>query len=75
MIGIYKITNNIDGKCYIGQSIDINNRWIKHRSKPFQVNDKSYNTYLYRAIRKYGLDNFTFEVIEKCDKTFLNAPT
>lgn len=72
MIGIYKITNKINGKCYIGQSIDIHDRWIKHRSRPFQVNDNAYDTYLYRAIRKYGLDNFTFEVLEECSYEELN---
>lgn len=72
MIGIYKITNKINGKCYIGQSTDINDRWIKHRSRPFQINDGSYDTYLYRSIRKYGLDNFIFEVIEECSCDELN---
>ena len=72
MIGIYKITNIVDGKCYIGQSTDINDRWIKHRSRPFQVNDISYNTLFYRAIRKYGLENFTFEVVEECQCDMLN---
>lgn len=72
MIGIYKITNKINGKCYIGQSTDIDDRWAKHRSRPFQENDKSYDTCLYRAIRKYGLDNFIFEVIEECAYDKLN---
>lgn len=72
MVGIYKITNKINGKCYIGQSIDINDRWIRHRSRPFQVNDSAYNTYLYRAIRKYGLNNFIFEILEECPREDLN---
>ncbi len=32
MIGIYKITNKINGKCYIGQSNDIERRWKEHRN-------------------------------------------
>lgn len=72
MIGIYKITNQLNGKCYIGQSIDIYDRWTKHRSRPFQVSDNSYDTCLYRAIRKYGLDNFIFEVVEECSCEQLN---
>lgn len=72
MIGIYKITNKINGKCYIGKSVDIHDRWIRHHSRAFQENDRQYNCYLYRSIRKYGLDNFTFEVIEECSFDELN---
>jgi group I intron endonuclease len=68
MIGIYKITNLINGKVYIGQSIDIKQRWFKHKSAAFNIADKNYEYPLYRAIRKYGLDNFLFEVLEECSK-------
>lgn len=63
MIGIYKITNLINGHCYIGQSIDIQRRWIKHRNYPL----KSSNYPLYRAFEKYGIQNFNFEILEECD--------
>lgn len=66
MVGIYKITNKINGKCYIGQSRNIENRLNRHRTAGFNPNDKCYNYPLYRAIRKYGLENFSFEVIEEC---------
>lgn len=66
MIGIYKITNKVNGKVYIGQSVNIANRWKQHRKTPYNPNDKSYDLPLYRAIRKYSLDNFSFEVIEEC---------
>lgn len=71
-VGIYKITNKIDGKSYIGQSRNIEKRWQAHRTKSFQENDHSYNTPFYRAIRKYGIDNFTFEIIEECKISELN---
>lgn len=61
MIGIYKITNQINGKVYIGQSIDIEARWLRHRR-----DSKIENSLLYRAMRKYGIENFTFEVVEEC---------
>lgn len=61
MVGIYKITNKINGKVYIGQSIDINKRWSEHK-----LNSQSEDTVVYRAMRKYGLDNFLFEVLEEC---------
>lgn len=64
--GIYKITNIVNEKCYIGQSHNIYDRWIRHRSRAFQVNDSNYNSYFYRSIRKYGLDKFRFEILEEC---------
>lgn len=67
MIGIYKITNQINQKAYIGQSKNISSRWRAHRTK-YQTED----TLLYRAMRKYGIDNFSFEVIEECDIDQLN---
>lgn len=72
MIGIYKITNNINGKVYIGQSRCIEKRWAKHRSAPFNPTDNSYNNPLYKSIRKNGLNNFIFEVIEECSVDNLN---
>lgn len=66
MVGIYKITNNKNGKVYIGQSISIENRWKTHRTAPFNANSSQYSSPLYRAIRKYGLSEFSFEVLEEC---------
>lgn len=56
---VYKITNLLDGKIYIGQSWDTKKRWADHRD---QVNLDS-PQYIHRAIRKHGLDNFYFEVL------------
>ena len=68
MVGIYKITNTENGKCYIGQSRDIKARWQKHLS--------SYKSYpdweLYRAFKKYGISKFTFEIVEECQIEELN---
>lgn len=72
MIGIYKITNKVNGKVYIGQSVNIKNRWKRHRKTPYDPNDKSYDLPLYRAIRKYSLDNFSFEILEECNIEELN---
>ena len=66
MVGIYKITNLINNKIYIGQSINIQQRWMAHRHRPFNINSSQYDTPLYRAIRKYGLQNFSFEILEEC---------
>lgn len=66
MIGIYKITNKINNKCYIGQSVNIKRRWYEHKHKSFNSLASCYKTPLARAIRKYGVDNFNWEVIEEC---------
>jgi group I intron endonuclease len=72
MVGIYKITNKINGKAYIGQSTNIKRRWNVHKNASVNPNGKCYEYPLYRAMRKYGLDNFTFEVVEECKKSELN---
>lgn len=72
MIGIYKITNQYNGKIYIGQSINIIKRWNNHKSAAFNINQSEYNYPLYQAIRKYGLHNFIFEILEECSPTELN---
>lgn len=61
---IYKITNKINGKVYIGQTINFTQRMRNHKSDAYNPNSKSYNKPLYCSIRKYGWDNFTKEIIE-----------
>lgn len=72
MIGIYKITNIINGKTYIGQSVNIEKRFKTHKTNAFNKKNKEYNKLLYRAFRKYGIENFIFEIIEECPKEMLN---
>lgn len=68
MIGIYKIQNLINGKIYIGQSVHIKARFNQHKNEAKNGNTRP----LYNAIRKYGVENFSFEVIEECSKEKLN---
>ena len=63
--GVYKITNKITGDFYIGSSKDIKKRWSKHKNPSGQKRQP--NSKLYKAMVSYGLDNFTFEIIEKTD--------
>ena len=75
MIGIYKIENLINGKVYIGQSVDIKGRWNEHKlvnSRASKDALKRQKYPLYLAFEKYGLDNFSFEVIEECSVEELN---
>jgi len=74
MTGIYKITNSVNNKSYIGQSINIEFRWKEHQRIAKSPNNYSRkNKYpLYQAIRKYGLENFTFEILEECQEEILD---
>lgn len=69
MIGIYKITNKINNHCYIGQSMNIFYRWVKHMQN-YQKGDRG--CILYLAIEKYGIENFTFEILEECEEKELD---
>ena len=68
--GIYCIENLITNKKYIGQSIDIENRWKKHITE--LNNQYHHNDYLQKAWNKYGKNNFGFYVLEYCNKEELN---
>jgi group I intron endonuclease len=64
---IYKITNNFNKKIYIGKTKSPKCRWKQHK-----FHSKVRNTTLYYAIRKYGIENFTFEIIEECAESEIN---
>lgn len=64
MFTVYKITNKINNKCYIGSSIRTQKRWKEHINASNNPNSPHYNYPLYCAFRKYGIDNFSFKVIK-----------
>lgn len=64
-MGIYKIENLINHKVYIGQSVHIERRWREH----CQPMTKSV---ISDAIKKYGKENFSFQILEECEKEKLN---
>jgi len=68
MIGIYKITNP-KGRTYIGQSINIEERW-KNYSK---LRDCKNQIKLHRSLIKYGFSKHIFEVEEECSVEDLNV--
>jgi len=59
IIGIYSITNKIDGKKYIGKTIDISRRWREHLDS---MKNESNKNFLPNAFRKYGIDSFEFQI-------------
>lgn len=63
--GIYKITNKTNKLCYIGQAKKIRERWREHMKCGLGI-DTPANNKLYIAMKKEGLDNFTFELLEAC---------
>lgn len=65
MIGIYKITCNINNMIYIGSSKNIKIRWKRHKSD--LIKNKHSNIIFQRLFNKYGMDNLIFEIIEYCD--------
>ena len=66
---IYCITNQINGKQYIGKTISsIERRFLEHKSERLRSPDRP----LYRAMNKYGVENFTIEVLEERDYKMLS---
>lgn len=64
--GIYKITSP-NGKIYIGQSIHIYRRWKHYQSYRCKEQPK-----LFFCLKKYRVENFSFEILEQCDRDKLN---
>jgi group I intron endonuclease len=65
MKGIYKITNLINAKVYVGQSQNLNSRKKSHF---YWLNrDRHHNDYLQKSYNKYGKENFIFEMIEETE--------
>lgn len=62
--GVYSITNIIDNKKYIGQSVDIYVRWRNHKSA--LRNNRHNNSHLQNAWNVYGEENFVFEILSVC---------
>lgn len=61
---LYRITNLLDNKVYIGQSVDDKYRWRQHIY--YAKNPEKTKQYIHRAMNKYGTVNFIFEIIATC---------
>ena len=69
--GIYKLTNIQNGMCYVGQAVDIADRWKTHIKRGCGAEAGGRNK-LYPVMYAIGPENFTFEVIEECNRSALN---
>jgi len=62
--GVYKITNIVTGKCYIGSSINIKRRWQQHKENLGK--NKHHAKHMQHSWNKYGKDAFIFEIVYEC---------
>lgn len=70
--GIYKITNQNNNMCYIGQAVDIATRWKSHAKCGLDIDTPAGNK-LYKAMKEEGIWNFSWELLEKCSREELDA--
>lgn len=66
--GVYKITNKINNKVYIGESLNVHRRWKEHRDSLRQNQHHSHK--LQSDYNKYGSRNFIYEIIETIDNNY-----
>ena len=65
IIGVYKIVNTITGDSYIGSSKDVKRRWVEHKC-PSRWKRYSNNP-MYLDMQKYGVDKFSFQILEEVE--------
>ena len=70
--GIYKITNLENQMCYVGQAADVASRWRQHIKRGLGAEAPTRNK-LYPAMSEFGVENFTFELLEECGRDTLDA--
>ena len=69
--GIYKITNLENGMCYVGQAANLADRWKQHIKRGIGADTPTRNK-LYPAMIAIGVENFSFEVVEECERNKLD---
>ncbi len=70
--GIYKITNLDNDKCYVGQAVNLAERWKQHIKRGVGADTPTRNK-LYPAMMAIGVERFSFEVVEECGREQLDA--
>lgn len=69
--GIYKITNLNNNMCYIGQAVNVADRWKQHAKCGLNI-DTPVGNKLYKAMIEEGIQNFSWELLEECPRDQLN---
>lgn len=64
--GIYKIENKINGKVYVGKTVNFRKRYVSYKASYYNRTERQINFYLMNSIDKYSPENFTFSVLEFC---------
>ena len=65
--GIYRWINNINGKCYVGSSVDLSKRLYKYYSLAHIIAQSKFSL-ICKALVKHGYSTFSFEILEFCDR-------
>lgn len=65
--GIYRITNEVNGKVYVGKTHSFRKRYTLYKACYKRQDIRGINEYFLNAINKYGAENFTFSIIEVCE--------
>jgi group I intron endonuclease len=69
--GIYRWKNNLTGDCYVGSSIDLSNRLRLYYRYDVISDTTKGNSIINSALLKYGYSNFSFEILEYCEKNIV----
>jgi len=69
--GVYRWKNNLTGDCYVGSSIDLSNRLRLYYRYDVISDTTKGNSIINSALLKYGYSNFSFEILEYCDKNIV----
>lgn len=69
--GIYKITNVLTNECYVGQAVNVRERWAEHAKCGLGIDTPAGNK-LYAAMKEYGIWSFSWELLEECPRAQLN---
>lgn len=69
--GIYKIENRVNGKVYVGKTVNFRKRYVSYKASYYNRTERQINSYLMNSIDKYKPENFTFSILESCSIDYL----